>query len=220
MFSAEATQAVTQQNGLEDQLNSAEEDDQAGHAAIQVVLSGAVAKVVYKSAIQAIPHSLDFRYSFLKLLSQFKFEGMAAIQQAILDSIHTDFGDTEESWNLRARAGNESAEVPSSQVLVSVDTHICELLVCGVAAHGWQTGASVLSCLSSCLLWACSIRGVLSTNCAPMLFVAHVDLADFFLFIVCCLLYGRDSHTTVHWPLSTACANWYSWTPVHEVFML
>jgi len=118
MFSAEATQAVTQQNGLEDQLNSAEEDDQAGHAAIQVVLSGAVAKVVYKSAIQAIPHSLDFRYSFLKLLSQFKFEGMAAIQQAILDSIHTDFGDTEESWNLRARAANDTAELPSSQVLL------------------------------------------------------------------------------------------------------
>ncbi|KAL0051659.1 hypothetical protein WJX82_011535 [Trebouxia sp. C0006] len=37
--SAEAIQAVTQQNGLEDQLNSDEEDDQAGHAAIQLVLN-------------------------------------------------------------------------------------------------------------------------------------------------------------------------------------
>ena len=118
MLSAEAIQAVTQQNGLEDQLNSDEEDDQAGHAAIQLVLNGAVAKVVYRSAIQAIPHSLDFRYSFLKILSQFKFEGIAAIQQAILDSIHTDFGDTEESWNLRACAANEIAELPSTQVFL------------------------------------------------------------------------------------------------------
>ncbi|DBA99850.1 hypothetical protein WJX77_002505 [Trebouxia sp. C0004] len=116
--SAVATQAVTQQNDLEDQLNSAEKDDQAGHAAIQVVLSGAVATVVYKSAIQAIPHSLDFRYSFLKLLSQFKFEGIAAIQQAVLDSIHTDFGDTEESWKLRAAAATDSAELPSSQAVI------------------------------------------------------------------------------------------------------
>ncbi|KAL0037943.1 hypothetical protein WJX79_006505 [Trebouxia sp. C0005] len=116
--SAEAIEAVTQQIGLEDQLNSVEETDQAGHAAIQLVLNGAVAKVVYKSAIQAIPHSLDFRHSFLKLLSQFKFQGIAAIQQAILDTIHTDFGDTEESWNLRAHVANETAELPSTQVVI------------------------------------------------------------------------------------------------------
>lgn len=140
VFSAEAIQAVTQQNGLEDQLDSAEEDEQAGHAAIQMVLSGAVAKVVYKSAIQAIPHSLDFRYSFLKLLSQFKFEGITAIQQDILDSIHSDFGDTEESWNLRACAANDTAELPSSQVLVSIQIHICALLVCEVGADVWSKG--------------------------------------------------------------------------------
>ena len=122
---------MRQQNGLEDQLNSAEEDDQAGQAAIQMVLNGAIAKVVYKSAIQAIPHSLDFRYSFLKLLSQFKFEGIAAIQQAVLDSIHTDFGDTEESWNLRARAAGESAEASSQVLVINRDSHLCIACVWG-----------------------------------------------------------------------------------------
>ena len=103
---------------MQDQLSAAEEEEQ-GDAAIQVVLTGAVAKVVFKNAIQAIPHSLDFRYGFLKLLAQFKFEGISAIQQAILDSIYKDFGDTEQCWNLKARAASAdtASELPSSQVV-------------------------------------------------------------------------------------------------------
>ncbi len=117
MLFTDSDQAVAQ-DGLGADIAAAEEEQQ-GEAAIQVVLSGAVAKVVYKSAIQAIPNSLAFRHSFLKLLAQFKFEGSDAIQQAILGSIQRDFGDTEESWALRAQAAsiNQSSNSVSSQVL-------------------------------------------------------------------------------------------------------
>ena len=90
-----------------------EEDEISGEAAIQAVLTGAIAKVVYKSAIDAIPDQIEFRHNFLKLLSQFKFEGIAVIQDTILDSIQRDFGDTEEAWDLKARAGSGSqASIP------------------------------------------------------------------------------------------------------------
>lgn len=75
-------------------------------AAINAVLTGAIAKVVYKSAIEAVPDSIDFRQGFLKILSQFKFEGVNALQQDILASIQRDFGDTEEAWDVRARAAS------------------------------------------------------------------------------------------------------------------
>lgn len=92
-----------------------EEDEVSGEAAIQAVLTGAIAKVVYKSAIDAIPDQIEFRHNFLKLLSQFKFEGIAVIQDTILDSIQRDFGDTEEAWDLKARAGSGSqASIPQA----------------------------------------------------------------------------------------------------------
>lgn len=74
--------------------------------AINAVLTGAIAKVVYKTAIEAVPDSIDFRQSFLEILSKFKFEGVESLQQAILDSIQRDWGDTEEAWDLKARAAS------------------------------------------------------------------------------------------------------------------
>ena len=149
-LNAEAAHPVTQQHALQDQLNAAEEDEQ-GDTAIQVVLTGAVAKVVFKNAIQAIPHSLDFRHNFLKLLVQFKFEGISAIQQAILDSIYRDFGDTEQSWDLKARAAcaDSASELPSPQVasfwMVSHAVYIPVWLVAPV----WLKIYSMLELLSS-----------------------------------------------------------------------
>ena len=92
-----------------------EDDEMSGEAAIQAVLTGAIAKVVYKSAIDVIPDQIDFRHNFLKLLSQFKFEGIAVIQDTILDSIQRDFGDTEEAWDLKAR-GASGSQASVSQV--------------------------------------------------------------------------------------------------------
>ena len=87
-----------------------EEAAQSGEAAIHAVLTGAIAKVVYRTAIEAVPDSISFRQGFLRILSQFKFEGVSSLREAILDSIQQDFGDTEEAWDLKARAAsNEQA---------------------------------------------------------------------------------------------------------------
>lgn len=98
------TSAAAVQGAVEEatQEGTAQEDSSA--AAVQAVLSGAVAKVVFKSAVAAIPDSLSFRQSFLELLGQFKLDGVPAIRQAVLDSIAKDFGDKEECWEVQARA--------------------------------------------------------------------------------------------------------------------
>lgn len=88
---------------------------QSGEDAINAVLTGAIAKVVYKTGIEAVPDSIDFRQSFLEILSQFKFEGIESLQQSILDSIQRDFGDTEEAWDLKARAAS-SDQASTSEV--------------------------------------------------------------------------------------------------------
>ena len=85
-----------------------QEEAQSGEAAIHAVLTGAIAKVVYKTAIEAVPDSIDFRQGFLEVLSHFKFEGVSSLQQAILDSIQRDFGDTEEAWDLKACAASNN----------------------------------------------------------------------------------------------------------------
>ena len=92
-----------------------EEEVQSGEAAIHAVLTGAIAKVVYRTAAEAIPDSISFRQGFLEILSQFKFEGVRSLQEAILDSIQQDFGDTEEAWDLKARAASND-QASTSQV--------------------------------------------------------------------------------------------------------
>ena len=112
---------------------------QSGEDAINAVLTGAVAKVVYKSAIDAVPDSIDFLQGFLEILSKFKFEGVNSLQQTILDSIQRDFGDTEEAWDLKARAAS-SDQASTSEVAASscpmvrdaihVALSLCLLLLC------------------------------------------------------------------------------------------
>ena len=92
-----------------------EEEVQSGEAAIHAVLTGAIARVVYRTAVEAVPDSISFRQGFLEILSQFKFEGVSSLQEAILDSIQRDFGDTEEAWDLRARAASNN-QASTSQV--------------------------------------------------------------------------------------------------------
>ncbi len=60
-------------------------------AAVKAVLSGAVARVVYKTAIAAIPTSLSFRARFLHVLRQFHFEGVASLREQVLTSVRCDF---------------------------------------------------------------------------------------------------------------------------------
>ena len=94
---------------------------------MQAVLSGAVAKVVYKSAIAAIPDSLSFRQGFLELLEQFKLDGVPAIRQEVLDSIQRDFGDKEECWEVQARAAAAAGLSPTDAFE--------EVICCTAAVH-------------------------------------------------------------------------------------
>lgn len=113
--SAEAVQGAVEEAT---QDGTAQEDSSA--AAVQAVLSGAVAKVVYKSAIAAVPDSLSFRQGFLELLGQFRLEGVGAIRQAVLDSIKRDFGDKEECWEVQARAAAAAAGLTAEEALKEV----------------------------------------------------------------------------------------------------
>lgn len=49
-------------------------------AAVAAVLNGAVAQVVYKSAIAAFPDSVPFRAKFLDMLAPLHFPGRASLE--------------------------------------------------------------------------------------------------------------------------------------------
>lgn len=71
--------------------------------AVRAVLSGAVAGIVYRSAIAALPASVAFRQRFLDALRPFAFPGIAQLQQQVVASVERDFAAHEEGWDLRAR---------------------------------------------------------------------------------------------------------------------
>lgn len=60
-------------------------------AAVQAVLSGAVAKIVYKSAIEAVPRNLPFRMKLLQTLGPFDFPGISSLADQVYNSIRQDF---------------------------------------------------------------------------------------------------------------------------------
>lgn len=80
-----------------------EEGGDESAAAVAAVLNGAVAGVVYRSAIAAVPHSIPFRARFLELLAPLDFPGKAGLEEAMYDSVARDFGDSPQAWDLRAR---------------------------------------------------------------------------------------------------------------------
>ncbi len=71
---AEAEQPDAPGSGID-----GDEDAAAGRAeaeaAMQAVLAGGVAQVVYRSAIASVPQDLPFRARFLAALEQFQFSG-------------------------------------------------------------------------------------------------------------------------------------------------
>ncbi|KAL4452190.1 hypothetical protein ABPG75_007852 [Micractinium tetrahymenae] len=85
------------------ELAGEEEEGDDSAAAVAAVLNGAVAGVVYRSAIAAFPGSVPFRAKFLQLLAPLDFPGKAALEDAVYDSVARDFGDSPEAWDLRAR---------------------------------------------------------------------------------------------------------------------
>lgn len=63
--------------------NEKETDGEVGDesaAAVQAVLNGAVAAVVYRSAVKAVPQSVGFRRKFLDILQPFDFPGKKSLE--------------------------------------------------------------------------------------------------------------------------------------------
>lgn len=71
---ADAPDAAGEENGGEE-----DEGDESA-AAVAAVLNGAVAAVVYRSAIKAIPGSVAFRRKFLDILRPLDFPGKQALE--------------------------------------------------------------------------------------------------------------------------------------------
>lgn len=81
-------------------------EDEAGDesaAAVQAVLNGAVAQVVFRNAVAAVPDSLPFRAKFLAILAPHRFLGRADLEGVIYHSIKEDFAGSPEAWDLHAR---------------------------------------------------------------------------------------------------------------------
>ncbi|KAG2501138.1 hypothetical protein HYH03_000955 [Edaphochlamys debaryana] len=72
-------------------------------AAVRAVMSGGVAKIVFKNAVAALPERLGFRARFLELLRGFEYGFVAALLDQVYDSVRQDFGKDEEAWDLLAR---------------------------------------------------------------------------------------------------------------------
>ncbi|CAL8463055.1 g2589 [Coccomyxa elongata] len=72
-------------------------------AAVQMVLNGAIATVVYKQATAELPKEVATRKRFLDILSEFSFPGVAPLYEAIYSSLEADFPEDPEAWDLLAR---------------------------------------------------------------------------------------------------------------------
>ncbi|KAF5837621.1 U3 small nucleolar RNA-associated protein 6-domain-containing protein [Dunaliella salina] len=107
---------------------------------------GAVAHLVVKGAIAAVPRSLALRQRLLRVVGTFSFPGVQALRTALLEGVAADFGDREEAWDLRARshlaapgqASKTSADPASSgpQALTEDAPHqrCCEVFRAALAA--------------------------------------------------------------------------------------
>ncbi len=82
---------------------------QESDAAIKAVLTGAVARVVYRNAVAAVPGSTAFRRRLLDMLEPFDFPGAEGLRDEIIQGIAADFADQEDAWDLRARWAFDAA---------------------------------------------------------------------------------------------------------------
>ncbi|KAK9837160.1 hypothetical protein WJX81_007266 [Elliptochloris bilobata] len=83
-------------------------------AAVEAVLSGKVAEVVFRNAVAALPRAVAVRRRFLDTLQPFNFPGVASVAQVIYASLEEDFPGDEEAWDLRARRHMGAHAVPSA----------------------------------------------------------------------------------------------------------
>lgn len=80
--------------------NDAEENGADEYGGVQGLIDGGVPRFIFKKSIEKLPDSVELRARFLDLCSQ--FPGTEKATEEILNSIETDFGDSEDAWIARA----------------------------------------------------------------------------------------------------------------------
>jgi len=93
-----------EEEGAGEGVSAEEAAHEASEAAVRAVLTGAVAHLVVKGAITAVPRSLALRQRLLRVVGTFSFPGVQDLRGALLEGVAGDFGDREEAWDLRARS--------------------------------------------------------------------------------------------------------------------
>eukprot|EP00218_Dolichomastix_sp_CCMP3274_P008299 CAMPEP_0170135540 /NCGR_PEP_ID=MMETSP0033_2-20121228/2529_1 /TAXON_ID=195969 /ORGANISM="Dolichomastix tenuilepis, Strain CCMP3274" /LENGTH=608 /DNA_ID=CAMNT_0010371141 /DNA_START=25 /DNA_END=1851 /DNA_ORIENTATION=+ len=106
--------------GLDTAGPGEEEVEEGEAAALKLVLQNAVAGVVLRKALQALPKSLEFRFEVLRVLEG--FEETEALAAQVDESLETEFGAEPRAWDARARrncvssSGSEPGEGAAAQV--------------------------------------------------------------------------------------------------------
>ncbi|KDD71535.1 hypothetical protein H632_c4840p0, partial [Helicosporidium sp. ATCC 50920] len=89
--------------------------------AVQAILRGAIAKVVYNSAVQAVPGSVEFAARFLDVLRAQGIQDGKELQAFILEDVSRRFPDSQKTWALRAEAARLEASSAAQGALAALD---------------------------------------------------------------------------------------------------
>ena len=92
----------------------AADEDAESEAAVNAVLTGAVAGIVLRQAIAALPESLSLRQKIIVVLGDFAFPGTEALLDEAYASVERDFTNSEEALDLIARRPLGMTEVSAS----------------------------------------------------------------------------------------------------------
>lgn len=106
-------------------------------AAAALVLKGAVAKVVYNSAIDTIRDSLEFRAGFLEVLQSVELPAKEELETFILNDIAAVFENTPGAVALQARRAMAAAALREQEDTEAQDE--------GMSLHAIQAGLEVFS---------------------------------------------------------------------------
>jgi U3 small nucleolar RNA-associated protein 6 len=83
--------------------------EDGSHPILDPILHGAVAKVVYKSAIEKHPDSLSFKLEFLKVLDSIKLDTKYEVEELIVKDIVSTFGHAPQVVAMQAQRSMEKA---------------------------------------------------------------------------------------------------------------
>ncbi|KAK9868819.1 hypothetical protein WJX84_006213 [Apatococcus fuscideae] len=84
--------------------SSQQQPSPGDNAALQGLLEGAIARVVFRNAADAHPGRLDIRAKFLETLRPFSFPGVAQLSEEILADVAQNFAEDPQAWELRAQS--------------------------------------------------------------------------------------------------------------------